>query len=351
MPFNIAIIKLNNLQINSNNLSLEQIKNDINDYVTIQTVNTLDEMLETVVTVTKLSPQMICDTDNCYDNEKHIFQLCHVDRETNKLEKKNDEKNILSSYLVQETKEIYGECVLMKSLITDDNTCAPSSINMDEIINIIYKKFIHTGIKLSQTGEVEEYIFSENPLQYLQDSGENVDNYKWAEIPFLKFSLLIIFKTNCPETNINKLATRLVGAYNVFGDVIITSKVNKQIYGDLDKDIFDKIIETSKGTLDDRELRENEIDPKVEDQELPIVRTKYIVLNDRYNKATENDKELCSGCNKYFDKVNMCLGCYRIGYHDKNCQKSHWTSHKKDCSSGKKSLNAIALQENTQDDN
>jgi hypothetical protein len=375
MPFEIAIIKPNNYIVNVENQTPQEFKDSVQNIIdndtTLVTVETTDQMMQTIVDTINLTPDLMGDTDMCYDDTNYIYQLCHLNREVNKLNLNENELNQFSRYLIHNRKNIYGKTVIIKSKIGKDSVCQSCTITKDDIYNIFYKRIIHKGILLKQDNNPREFYFTNNPLSdYLSTHPQNnTDNFRWTELSFLKFNLLILFKINNKDDEINKLATRLMGSHKIYGDVIITSKLNKHDYCDIDIDLFNKLLYVSGGKLDNRILNDNEDDDNDEQQknnrtehtkqpkaEIPVIKTKYVVLNNRFNilkkilchdTNIDNLKLVCDGCQQKFDKLHMCMQCYRFGYHNKKCQRSNWSNHKKECLFKKASLNDIALQNDT----
>ena len=52
----------------------------------------------------------------------------------------NDDTNNIGRFLCGE--QISGSCVLLKSKINDNYVCSPDNINIDELVDILYSKFI-----------------------------------------------------------------------------------------------------------------------------------------------------------------------------------------------------------------
>ena len=47
---------------------------------------------------------------------------------------------------------------------------------------------------------------------------------------------------------------------------------------------------------------------------------------------TEKNKKLCDNCNKdILSNKLVCSGCYRMRYHNKDCQKNDWSKHVAEC--------------------
>lgn len=340
MTFKIAVIKPNEYKIDDvRNLSIEQIKNDIQDYIEFIDVNTPNEMMEQIVTYLKQTHELLGDCSLCYNDINNIYQMCFLSKKDNHLDE-TEPINGLASYFTDEGREIYGNTVMMNSLITDNGTCTTGTLSLDDIVNILYKRSVHKGSIIKTDGTVNEITFYSNPLEDL--SKETVDNYRYIELPLFKFNLIAYIQLQPTNNVINKKATRLVGSGRVFGDIIIASRVSDYSFGDLDTALLEKILFTCCGSMESRDLTKDEEDTTDKINGLNVIRNKYRVLNNRYEQyTTEKRNNLCSGCNKEFEKLTLCTGCYRTSYHNKDCQKSHWKEHKNNCPYGNESINEL----------
>jgi len=330
--FNIVIIRKNDFQFDiskfdsgSNyNIDRQLLKNSIGPYIEIVETD-CKTMMEVVVNTIKLEGKLLGDTTVCHQDDKYIYQICHFNPEKNNMEINNEDMNGLSSHLVMDHNMVYGSTVLIKSKISENFTCVPQSVkDIDEIVDLLCMRVLHKGIMIKTNGTVENIQFYDNPLEKL--TKEECSEYRWLELPFLKFAFIIFIKLNPEPDEINKKATRLVGNYRVKGDVLVISKSTENDYLDIDRSLFKVIDKLTWGKLSKRKLIEEETEDK-KINSLPIVMNRYCILMERYKKIQTNSYNF------------ICTGCYRMKYKDKKDQEYDWSDHKNECLYNKRFIN------------
>ena len=237
MAFEIAVININNFNFDQLDkpYSIENIQRNINQYIEFITVSSTDEMMELIVKYTKLTPELLGDTDVCFNNEKYLIQMTYLSlKKNNKLEDENN-VNGVASYFAEDSEKMYGTCVLTKAKITDEAICIPKSITIDDITDVFYKKLVHRGMLL-KVDSFEEFEFNNDPTIGFEDNSD-CDNIRWTAINIFKFSLVMYFRLDPKNNKFNKLATRILGSYPVYGDVILTSKSSENSYDDMSLEI------------------------------------------------------------------------------------------------------------------
>jgi len=337
--FNVAIIRPNQFNLEKG-MDQHDIEHAIVEHVELNEV-TNETLMECVVKTINLTPKLMGDTTACYENEEHIYQICHLNLKDNGKEEDESNLNRVASYLATDNKKIYGRSVLLCSKITETGICQNTTLDMNTISRILYSKLVHKGVKIHTSGEIEEFNFNYDPLEeYTQ---EQRDNYKWFELPLFKFNLIVyIEKTPMESTaseKINKKMTKLFGRGRINGNAIVVSKVTENEYIDLDNNLINKILVVSGGSLKERELLDEEKKDGEKKDGLPFVINKYRILQQRYN----NRQKKCYSCSEdIMDKNSqVCTGCYRVIYHSEICQKKDWENHKSDCLYGKCAINGI----------
>ena len=65
--------------------------------------------------------------------------------------------------------------------------------------------------------------------------------------------------------------------------------------------------------------------------------------------SVTSDNLTCSytKCTKSHDKLMLCKACKLVRYCSKECQRSHWPTHKRDCTYLKKSRRVTVLDGNS----
>jgi hypothetical protein len=330
----LIVIQPNNFEFEKDSYynQIEKLTEDLNKHIEVRDVK-FEDMMETIVNAIKLTPELVGETSTFYETSTNIYQMCHVGKEKEQQivqeKKEPDPKsfNKLASYLFGE--EINGTVILLNSRIKEDRTCTPDDITLENFTEILYSKFVHKGvfIKVDQIEPVIEYDYFAHPLEYYTSDEKDYLKYKLVELDFLGFSLAFFVEVNPENKQVNKRATRIMGKQPIFGDVIMLTKTPHEFH-DLDLSLLNKILKLSYGSIASRELLDEEKEIIEKDGELPLVTNRYYVLEKRYN----NHRKICNSCQEEILKNKLiCGGCYRAIYHNEECQKSDWNSHKLEC--------------------
>jgi len=334
--YRIAIIDINKFVITddiieSNNDLRSFIRDNIDKFVTLVDTN-INEMIKIIIDTVEHKENLICNTDICYEDNKVVYQLCHISPECNNMELDQDKINGISSYLIESNLSVYGKTVLLKSLITKNTTCQPITIYMDDIIELIYRKNIHKCVLVTTNNDIEELTYIKNPLEHIMDISE----YQIKEHSLFLYNLLIFHKPVNYKTeekiDINSTVTRILGDRTIYGDVIIATRTTEHIYADITKQELVDIDALCWGELKNRNIEEilKHEDKKIDG--LVTTMNKHILIN----KLLKNKNRACDQCAKLLNnnKVNeylVCTECYRMRYDSEECQKAHWDQHKEEC--------------------
>ena len=330
----IIIVKPNNFEFIRKDFykNHQELIEKIKPYIEIKHIP-FNDMMDTIVTTINLTPAEIGATETILETSSHIYQLCFLGKQGIQVpqEENNDtvttDINNLGRFLIGE--KINGNCVIIKSKINDNYICSPDSVDIDELVQIVYSKFVHTGVFVPEDkdGKLVEFDYFDHPIEYYNIINQDeYDDYEIKNINFIEFDLCTVVKKD-NSINVNKRITRLFGDQIIYGDVIIISKSTHEYY-DLTINVLEKLLLVAHGLLQDRKLNDNEIieDKKIND--LPMVMNKYIILEERYKQY----KNVCQYCKiDLNDKQLLCGGCYRIKYHSEDCRLNDWEFHKLEC--------------------
>lgn len=314
-----------------NNLS--QLKHDIQEYVNIIEIDPSD-LMETIITEIGLTPELIGSSPVCEETATNVYQLCYAGEKDQVLDKTKNiiNPNYIANYLTNDSVE--NNCVFLNSKIGDTKICEHDSVDMDILVKILYSKFIHVGvvIKTDMACPVTEFIYGGHPIEYYKTTDYDENKYKIIEFDFISFAMCAVIDLQ-PENNvINKRFTRIYGQEIIYGDVLLITKL-PDAYQDLPLDLYEKINTLSFGPIINRSLSEDEKKDPEKINELQIVSNKYCVINERINSMKKNYEHECSynNCTKITSKLHTCISCYRVKYHDKECQIADWDNHKLEC--------------------
>jgi len=287
---------------------------------------TSETMMEDIINNIKLTDQLIGNTGLCFETEFFVYQICYLDYSDKRNENEKIPNGICSALLGD---DMWGDCVFICSRITENNTCVHAEARMDDLVSILYKKYVHKGIIVGNDNVLRERKF----IELVDLLGDNGNSYKMIEVPFLGFNLICYFKI-VGNGVANKIASRLIGNNIVHGEVVIVMKSSETEYQDLTAKLFKKMIDNCWGPYCVRNLDDNEKNKK--NDGLQIVMNKHCVLD----KRNKNNRDFCEGCReKLNNKYLLCGGCYRIRYNDEKCKIDDWPFHKEDCLLNKKPLN------------
>lgn len=317
----IVLIKKNNFNIRNNveinDITLSSIKNDIKNFVEIVHVNSTEEMMDKIVKFIGLRSDQIGITSLCYEDNKHVYQLCHYKG----LENKKEDLNCLGSTLTTTKETVYNNAVLICSKITENYTCIPDKINMDSLSKLIYKKFVHIGVKIHCDNEITEYKFRKSPFEKMSE--DEIKNYQWVEVTIAGFVVKLYVQVIAKPDKINKLSTKIKGDSVVNGTVYLTIESHDFNFMDINTELLKKLLLVCEGPLKNRELRkgEGELKNRKKDKDNVIIMNSLCVLEKRYKEAVivKNNKKF------------VCKGCFRMRYSSFEEFKNDWKNHKKDC--------------------
>ena len=299
-------------------------KIDVDGTITMKELEHND-MMEYIIESLGLTPGLMADTVTCYEDENVIYQLCYIDDD------KSPHKDCINEYateLVYDKIEINGPAVLLCSYISNNYTCVPGSLTLEDINRMYLHRTNHIGLKVNTDGSYEEFKFTSEPLSFLEEDERN--SYAWFEHNFLTFNLVVYVKKKYDGGPINKKITKLLGVYKVHGPVYIVLKKYTKDYEDLSGMLFEKLLMVAGGSIDTRKLTDED------NREPELVGDIYTLNNSclilRNRLAQISNKCHYTGCNELLSEVYYtCAGCYRLSYHSEECQRKDWFFHKKEC--------------------
>ncbi len=305
----------------------ELLKNDIMEYVEIVNYD-VNDFMATIVEQINLTPELIGSSPICHESHTNIFQICYAGQKQNDFEEPitHENPNMIANYLTHDN--INGNCVFINSKITNDLTCVTDDATIIDLVRILYSKYIHIGLFIGVNDSVKEFYYGNHPLEYYRLDNYDENKYNIKEIEFISLGLCCVI--DLEDKRINKRMTRIMGNDHIYGDVLLILKTPEQ-YQDLGMDLYDKIDLLSYGPLSSRILSENEKKDVEKNNDLFVVNNKYCIIESRL--IHNNYKYKCGydGCNIDGGELNICKGCYKIKYHNKDCQSGDWVNHKNDC--------------------
>jgi hypothetical protein len=292
--FSVAIIKPNEFNFNDSNTIID-VKNNISNYIKFAEVSNDEEMMSVVVNTLEMTENLLGDTFTCYENESYVYQICYltnVNVSDNNCFLTNEKINNISSYLNHGKHAINGNCILIKTKISDDNLGINCTVTIDDISTILYKRIAHTCVHLSPNSE-KEFIFSSDPFEVFQNT--NIKNIKCLDIKYLNLTFSVYFELEPSINKINEKASLFINKGPVYGNVVIALKVFGEINGiedgsedfiDLDLKLFNKIFVVMNNKDFENKLTNNEhVDKKNNSK---IIMNSHMIIEKRYNKCLDS---------------------------------------------------------------
>jgi len=333
----IVTINKNNFVFDRNRYynNLELLKNDISNFTNVLEVNT-ESLMETIIHEIGLTPELIGSSPICHETNTNIYQVIFSgEREQNLVsEQITENENKIANYLTHDS--ISGNCVFINSKISDMNICVSDNADINSLVNILYSKFFHNGIEVlaSNSQNVTEFVYGDHPLEHYKLTEYDENKYKIIEFEFISLGLCAVIDLEqqiSDNKKVNKIITRIIGDQIIYGDVLLILKI-PNAYEDLNMALFQKINVLSFGPYDNRKLTEDEKKDTDKINDLSVVNNKYCIIESRlknYNYFTNCANRNCGKENSC--KLNLCKGCFRVKYHDRECQMLDWNTHKSEC--------------------
>ena len=213
------------------------------------------------------------------------------------------------------------------------------SIDKEDIIRVIRRRFFFTAILIKDNVLIKYYY--QNPRYLITQVFGLLENDKIEKLAFtfLKYNLIFYFKQN-KKDYINKIATRLNGSYQVYGDILVLHELEENIFANISIHEIMRLNVLSFGRLYDRQLKQEEnyllpitkIDENGKEfkEDMTPLWSRYIVIENRMLKWKKN-KNKCINCDKEFINPIICQKCFRVKYCSKKCEQEFDSYHYKEC--------------------
>ena len=324
-------------------MPLDQLVNKIPQLVKV--VETSPEsLMETIVEHLELTPELICASGTCWENETHIYQLFHVSQEHEDeelpIEAPVGPLNQLGTLLVGREEAVYGNAILFKAEIQENHHGKNCSVELSDVEYLLKRRMKHTAVLIPAKGEIQELEFDRNPTEIIPEDQRQY--YSCVELKLLTMNLLIYFllqPENHDQTQINRRATRLFGEKKIQGPVYVVNQLTNHNFGDLTKSMSHDLLKICFDPLKKRELEGIELEHGKKVEGKPRILNAYRIIKLR----AQDYQRKCHYCGSE-ENITVCTGCYRLCYHQKSCQQSDWRTHRNDCITSKKTLNQTTWQ-------
>ncbi len=230
----ICIIKTNNVSYSKHDnylsrFSLENIEDSIEDYIKVSSLENENDFSNLVSHTINPPESSKLFTTTFFENEKNVYQIVHLatfdGSENNELNKKIMEKkyNGLGTVLVNEIYKIYGNVIVIKSEIKNDDTTKLADLTIKEFFDIFRQKKVTKGVLIKPNNEINEIEYVGNPLSWL-DTAE-AHNFRYYEKEILGQIFMFFIQIKPKEKKINKYACELYGnTHLIYGDLFIAVK-------------------------------------------------------------------------------------------------------------------------------
>lgn len=290
----VIVIKPNKFAINMNSnectseFYLNTMIKKCSSVVEIENKN----LMQFIVDQTGMVPEKLGNTSTIYQDDKEIIQMCHFDENeyvNQGRETKDDQINGLASTLSMENILIGGNVVIMRFNFTDDYHGIESDMSITKLTELLYRRIHKRGVVITENGDIKEMTFKFSPVEIM---GNKASNFATVECPFYKLNFEGYFEINPEKMILNETASRMVGQ-PVFGKFILCKLETDLIFGDLSKDIAEKIcFVTSRIPILKRNLDENDEIDDHDENGYPVMFNGYHILKNKYKECSSMELSL-----------------------------------------------------------
>lgn len=287
----------NNVKIKNKYIDFDSFKELIDKYVIIDNDVTINNLMEKIVKYLEMDSKWTSDIRDVCDDYESITQIICVDPNTNKeFGMKSRGHNYLATLLTYNNELVDGPVVLLKTnLPINSKSSYPTNITLEYLTFLLLSNNLHTGVLLKENGEIKQLYFDSNnnivdingsfyPDKYIRQY-LNDKNYKEVENYLYKFNLnFFIQKEKEKNSNKNEIASKFLNK-DVFGDVLITSKITQNFFGDVTERDVKNMIKLIDVKYD---LTEEDLKDEINSNNLKVIKTKYRILN---SKLIEHNKK------------------------------------------------------------
>jgi len=247
MDIDVIFIEPNEYNIYENkvnDLTINLLREQIEDYIKFHKcfnndINIIEMLCDKNIEYLSNNEKISLCTKIIYETKNSIYELIYIENCTN--------KNNFATTLIKSENNVNGCVLILKTLLNKKRT----SCYIEEFYEIIFKNFIHTGVKINTDDTIDEFKFYYHPMDWM-----NLDDQKkmfTIEKKFANKILIFYLKENFEKKN-NNNAT-ILWKNNIIYDTCYLSlyeiENNELIYKNIDNELYKKILEISKKTNDD----------------------------------------------------------------------------------------------------
>lgn len=197
-----------------NSYSDDDIKKNVDDNLTLVDTDS-DALIATIIDLLKTPKEVLLDTEIFRETNGYVYQMCHIPIVISEIPNM-DNLNSIATCLM--TEPIFGDCVLIKSKVLPDNTCAPANFTNNDVQNLLYRGCRFKAVVVSDLNTFEEKEFHIDPTTIISNTLAPI------EINQFGYSLLMYVDINFQDKAINKTGSRIAGEFFVCGDVMLVQR-------------------------------------------------------------------------------------------------------------------------------
>lgn len=331
-----------------------QLKNKLNDYLweIIEPYVTFincqsDTFMETICThLVKEFPDKNLDeffyhTESSFSFPKKHTELMYCQPTWSHQKDQKVNMNFIGCLFSLKHNVIENTCVVLANNydISSQNNIVVGDVTKNDILRMIKRRYFFSA-ELIKNDTITKYYY-QNPgylVSKLFDLKEQ-DTIEKLTVGFLKYNLSFYCNQN-KNQYVNKIATRINGLYQLYGDVLVLNEMDEHVYTNLSTHELRRLNVLAYGRLYDRQLKADEIHEEshfevdeqgkeIEKKKTPLW-SKYIIIDKRMSEW-QNNKNKCFYCNKNIEKHVTCDKCFRIKYCSVKCQSEYNNYHSDDC--------------------
>jgi hypothetical protein len=227
-----CVIRPNNVLFKTGDLNFDSVNNPkdlIKDFIEIKKTES-ENFMEDVILSLNIPSDISIDTIIIKQDKNYVYELClcytyDFNLTNTNIKQINDKiksfgTNGIGFHLTKKKYNVFGNCILLKSKIREDDTTEIDSITLDDVFSLYRNNFISKACKIDNN-EIKEIEFIHHPIE----AELNILNYRFYEMIYLGNIFMIFIQINPEQNYINEVASILkADKYPVIGNTVISMR-------------------------------------------------------------------------------------------------------------------------------
>lgn len=275
-----------------NYADINKFKELTKDFIEIINVN-FNDLMYKIEDILNSKLEFMNVTEDIYENRKYLYQMCFKDI-YHDLEDENNVNHIASEF-TNENKALFGNVIILKQIIPENNfTTGFSNITYEDIYYLLISENIHAGIIIHDNSKITQ-IYYNNKLKLVNMDKNNTinnleiniihdKNYNGYKESKLKFDFN--FYVRNPKTfekgdiNLNAAASKLLNMKIEGHSIILCRDLESNKYYDL---FLEDISDLLKLNDEQKKLIKDDYEEDRDKDKLKVFKSRYRILYNRLN--------------------------------------------------------------------